>query len=67
MQSHSYHRLGESENHSNLDIYWKKRTCNRTVERVSSIGSLEGFDHLDNSFANHLYKYHLEESFPNRI
>lgn len=49
----------ESEDHSNFgNIYWEKRTHNRNVQRVqrASIGSLGGFDHLDNSFANHLDK-----------
>lgn len=69
VQSHSCHRLGVREwNHSNFDIYWKKRMHDRNIQGVISIGSLGGFDHLGSSFANHLDKwYHLEESLPNCI
>lgn len=60
--------MTESEEHSNFEngIYWKNRTHDRSVQKVSSAGSLRGFDHLDNSFANLVDKlYHFEESLPN--
>ena len=48
--------MKESEDRSNFEnvIYWKKRTCKRNVPGISGTGIRGGFDHLDNSFANHL-------------
>lgn len=58
----------ESEEYLNFEngIYWKNRIYDRSVQKVSSVGFLRGFDYLDNSFVNFVDKlYYLEESFLN--